>query len=440
MDIVILIALFWLVFIDARLLRQLEPSIYQSVMKYKEWQWALFCSAVSLAVLPVYLLRRRRFYRLFNQKPALEESVPLGIETPDIGISKTVLLSDAIGILLIWVLGITCASLFAQVINIFYPDFEKGEMLSLISFSIFSDILMIYLIYRVVQKYPGQNVINFVGLVRDRPMVWKVFIVPVLVGGLFASITATIIFSRPEQPETPLSQIIGSTSSSFLVMIFLGLAVLIAPFLEEIIFRGYFYRVLTMAKSKIFAIVVISLIFGLSHVEQYWGDWMAIVMVALFGFGLTMLRAWSGTTMASIIAHYVYNGGLTILPILMMLVFSTSAYLEYQWNYKKLDFTAKEKLLKRSIEESPDFPPAYNDLAWLYAEEGVRLPEALAFVERALEQEPDNAAYLDTKAEVLYRLGHIEEAIAIEQKLVEESPKDELFSRQLEKFKNSQGK
>src|SRR5690606_23074016 len=46
------------------------------------------------------------------------------------------------------------------------------------------------------------------------------------------------------------------------------------------------------------------------------------------------------------------------------------------------------------------------------ADRGENLEEARDMIEKALRLEPDNAAYLDSLAWVLYRLGHLEEALA----------------------------
>ncbi|OGX26551.1 MAG: hypothetical protein A3D10_05545 [Omnitrophica WOR_2 bacterium RIFCSPHIGHO2_02_FULL_48_11] len=103
--------------------------------------------------------------------------------------------------------------------------------------------------------------------------------------------------------------------------------------------------------------------------------------------------------------------------------------------YPQLDFTAKEKLLQQSIENDPDLDTAYNDLAWLYAQEGTHLTEALELIDKALSYDPESAAYLDTKGEVLYRLGRFEEAIAIAEELVERDPEKDYFRQQLQKFR-----
>ena len=59
-----------------------------------------------------------------------------------------------------------------------------------------------------------------------------------------------------------------------------------------------------------------------------------------------------------------------------------------------------------------------NGLAWALSRSDRENERALGLVEEALKEEPDSAAYMDTKAECLSRLGRHEEAVALEQKAI----------------------
>lgn len=63
-----------------------------------------------------------------------------------------------------------------------------------------------------------------------------------------------------------------------------------------------------------------------------------------------------------------------------------------------------------------------NNLAWALTEEGVRLDEALALATRAVKKDPDNPVYLDTYAEVNYRLGRTWRAAAAARRALEAEP------------------
>ena len=54
-----------------------------------------------------------------------------------------------------------------------------------------------------------------------------------------------------------------------------------------------------------------------------------------------------------------------------------------------------------------------------------------------MSRDPQNSAFLDTKAEVLYKMGRYPEAIEIAEGLVERNPDEPYFKEQLEKFKKN---
>jgi Flp pilus assembly protein TadD len=63
----------------------------------------------------------------------------------------------------------------------------------------------------------------------------------------------------------------------------------------------------------------------------------------------------------------------------------------------------------------PDAPPILNFLGYLLADHELDLAQAERLVRRALVQDPDNGAYVDSWGWVLYRLGRLEEArVALE--------------------------
>lgn len=74
------------------------------------------------------------------------------------------------------------------------------------------------------------------------------------------------------------------------------------------------------------------------------------------------------------------------------------------------DLDAAIELGRAALARVPDYPGALNFLGYLLADNGRDLEEALALIRRAVEQDPDNGAYLDSYGWVLYRLGRLPEA------------------------------
>ncbi len=413
--------LIFIVCLDARLLRKYDADLFRGIFHLPKRGIILFLLVLGLAlffptgraenilllilvsVFPWYLLKRDQFFK----------SSSLNVFPPNEDQKKKALIwySDALGVILWWAFYVfTVGFVFKRVGGLFFK--VESELLPLIILTFLSLMIMLALIYQAAKKFPGQDFLTKIGLRRDGNSRWKVFLLPVAIGLLFAVLSANIIVTREIQPETPLSEILESTSSLGPILIFLVVGILLAPLLEEIIFRGYFYYVLSQRKGAVFAIYVVALSFGFLHVDQYWGDWLAVGMVMALGFVLTLLRAWTGSTLASVVTHYAYNGGVTIFTIVLFAL-SNPSYFEYKMNMNTLDFEAKERLLEKSLAKKPHSSEVQNDLAVLYTQENVKLEEALTLIEEALKSHPDHSVYWDTKAEILYKLGRDEEALKI---------------------------
>jgi tetratricopeptide (TPR) repeat protein len=81
---------------------------------------------------------------------------------------------------------------------------------------------------------------------------------------------------------------------------------------------------------------------------------------------------------------------------------------------EKLDrLDTMERLLRKVIELKPDHHHAYNALGYSFAERKIRLPEARALIEKALELSPGEPFITDSLGWVEYRMGNSQEAIRL---------------------------
>ncbi|HBO46356.1 MAG TPA: hypothetical protein DD670_21000 [Planctomycetaceae bacterium] len=83
--------------------------------------------------------------------------------------------------------------------------------------------------------------------------------------------------------------------------------------------------------------------------------------------------------------------------------------------------------LEEVLDEFPDDASAMNDLGYLWANAGVHLERALAMTRRAVEAEPDNAAYRDSLGWALYRLGRLQESVVVLQEAADLLPDGEVL-------------
>ncbi|MCO6434297.1 tetratricopeptide repeat protein [Nitrosomonas nitrosa] len=74
-------------------------------------------------------------------------------------------------------------------------------------------------------------------------------------------------------------------------------------------------------------------------------------------------------------------------------------------------FDITERDLRKLIELRPDNAHAYNALGYSLAERGLRLPEALALIKKAVELAPDDPYIMDSLGWVYYRMGKLNEGL-----------------------------
>jgi len=92
------------------------------------------------------------------------------------------------------------------------------------------------------------------------------------------------------------------------ILLFGILGVLVAPLVEETIFRGFLYPVIARRLGIAAGIAITGTLFGLMHAAQLWGGWGQIALLILVGVVLTWVRARTGTVAASYFVHLGYNG------------------------------------------------------------------------------------------------------------------------------------
>ena len=92
-------------------------------------------------------------------------------------------------------------------------------------------------------------------------------------------------------------------------------AVVTAPLVEELIYRGLLYKALEKAAGVAVAILVVSLLFAGVHVFQYRNNLAVIAVITLLSFTLTVARAVSGKVLPAFIIHLVFNGIQSVLIV-----------------------------------------------------------------------------------------------------------------------------
>ena len=131
-----------------------------------------------------------------------------------------------------------------------------------------------------------------------------------LAGGTLLTIVIAVL--PPVLPDTnqfPLENLFNSRAAAYAIGAF---AVLVAPFMEELIFRGILFGIFEAQVGLRFAIVITALLFGGLHVPEYWGAWNHMLLIFFVGLVFSLARGRSGSLAPSVFLHVGYNASMMI--------------------------------------------------------------------------------------------------------------------------------
>jgi membrane protease YdiL (CAAX protease family) len=124
--------------------------------------------------------------------------------------------------------------------------------------------------------------------------------------------------AAPNTPSHPVVEfLVGSGWSLRLQVLFL--AAVVAPVVEEIMFRGVLYRHLRdatgrrlgIAASAVVSATLLSFIFAVIHPQ----GWVMVPALMALAYAFTVAREWRGTLVPAIVAHGLNNAIVTLLGI-----------------------------------------------------------------------------------------------------------------------------
>ena len=108
----------------------------------------------------------------------------------------------------------------------------------------------------------------------------------------------------PAGEPPPIERLLSSATAVYVFAIF-GIGA--APLFEEIIFRGFLFKVLFDIGGSGTAVSVTAILFALLHLPQLWGSWAGVVLIFVVGYVLSFVRLRSNSLIPSFIIHTSYN-------------------------------------------------------------------------------------------------------------------------------------
>jgi len=129
----------------------------------------------------------------------------------------------------------------------------------------------------------------------------------------FAVVAGVISYYVPEQ-ENDLIRMLRSSKSAVYIVAFL--ATFTAPIVEEVIYRGILYSAFQRTVGVPAAFMIVTFMFALVHVPQYYPSYSTIFLLGMLSVILTWLRVRSKNLLPCIILHTLFNGIQSLLLVL----------------------------------------------------------------------------------------------------------------------------
>jgi membrane protease YdiL (CAAX protease family) len=139
--------------------------------------------------------------------------------------------------------------------------------------------------------------------------------------GCGLSLLVAVLSSQMKTPDNlPMEELFKVRQTALL---FMAMAVLVAPLVEETLFRGYLYPLFARSFGVVPGILLTGVLFGMMHGAQLGWTWSLVTTLIFVGIVFTIVRARTGSVFASYLMHLGYNSVISFFAILGTHGFST---------------------------------------------------------------------------------------------------------------------
>lgn len=114
--------------------------------------------------------------------------------------------------------------------------------------------------------------------------------------------------------ENDLTKLLESSRVAVYIVAFI--ATFSAPIVEEVVYRGILYSAFQKALGVAGAVVIVTFLFAIVHVPQYYPDAAVIITILVLSLLITLIRVKTNNLLPCIAFHFVFNGIQSALLIL----------------------------------------------------------------------------------------------------------------------------
>jgi uncharacterized protein len=161
--------------------------------------------------------------------------------------------------------------------------------------------LTLFFAWLVVTGFRQRPFLQTLGLRWKKTNLSQAFSVVLAFNVLAFALSALI----PENKENEFQKLISSSRLALYLTALI--AIVTAPLIEEIVYRGILYPAFERNLGMNKAIVLVSLFFGLVHIPQYYPSYVTIFLIFTLSVVLTVIRAYTGNLFLCVVIHTLHN-------------------------------------------------------------------------------------------------------------------------------------
>jgi len=184
-----------------------------------------------------------------------------------------------------------------------HPSELANEPRVLIPAQLVAYLLLLAAIWRL---FVHHRIGFFRALSWNFPQRWTRFVIAGVALAVVVQLAAHLL---PTRPELPIDKMMRTPLDAWLLA---GFGVLVAPFVEEILFRGLLFPALARRIGAAMSLVATSVFFGGIHAQQLAGAWAQVALIVLVGAVLTAIRWRYHSLASSTLVHVGYNATLFV--------------------------------------------------------------------------------------------------------------------------------
>jgi membrane protease YdiL (CAAX protease family) len=170
-------------------------------------------------------------------------------------------------------------------------------------------LLLAYIYFFIIWYYKA----SFLGALKWKGLSAHHTIRYLLGGTALALVVMVMPPLLPQGKSFPFEKLFNSPASAYAIAVF---AVVVAPFMEELLFRGLLFAFFEKHGGLTAAIVATAILFAGLHIPEYWGAWNNVVMILVVGFAFSVVRGLTGSVTPCFVLHLAYNGSQMLLLFL----------------------------------------------------------------------------------------------------------------------------